>query len=141
VDQGVALYEQGRYAEAEATLAPVPGVRARAYLSASRVRLRRYAAAEAPAREVLQASPAHPVAVRALGEALVAQGKLDEAIQQMSAVIRASPSLAYAYYWRGQAYHRKKQVARMAEDYRAFLRLAPDAPEATAVRALLGGIE
>jgi hypothetical protein len=29
----------------------------------------------------------------------------------------------------------------MAEDYRAFLRLAPDAPEATAVRALLGGIE
>lgn len=140
VEQGVALYEQGRYAEAEAALAPVSGVRARAYLAASRVRLRRYAAAEAPAREALQASPAHPVAVPALGEALVAQGKLDEAIQRLSAALRADPRLAYAYYWRGQAYHRKRQVARMAEDYRAFLGLAPDSPEAPAVRALLGSI-
>jgi tetratricopeptide (TPR) repeat protein len=140
VEEGVTLYEEGRYAEAEATLAPLAGPRARAYLAASRVKLRRYAAAEPPAREALQASPAQPVAAPALGEALVSQGKLDEAIRRLSAVIRADPGLAFAYYWRGQAYQRKKQVARMVDDYRAFLRLAPDAPEAPAVRALLESI-
>jgi regulator of sirC expression with transglutaminase-like and TPR domain len=80
------------------------------------------------------------VAAPALGEALVSQGKLDEATQRLSAVIRADPRLAFAYYWRGQAYQRKKQVARMVDDYQAFLRLAPDAPEAPAVRALLESV-
>jgi tetratricopeptide (TPR) repeat protein len=140
VEQGVALYEQGRYAEAEAALAPASGVRARAYLAASRVKLRRYASAEGPAREALQARPADPVASAALGEALVSQNKLDEAIRRLTAVLRADSRLPYAYYWRGQAHHRKRQIARMVDDYQAFLRLAPDAPEAPAVRTLLGSI-
>jgi tetratricopeptide (TPR) repeat protein len=140
-EQGVALYRQGRYAEAERTLTPVPGVRARAYLAASRVRLQRYAGAEAPALEALQASPGDPVASAALGEALVSQGKLDEAIRRLAAVIQADPRLPYAYYWRGQAFHRRKQIARMVDDYQAFLRLAPDSPEAPAVKALLSGLQ
>jgi tetratricopeptide (TPR) repeat protein len=140
VEEGVALYEQERYAEAEAVLAPLPGPRARAYLAASRVRLRRYAGAETPALEALRASPADPVASAALGEALVAQGKLGEAIRRLTVVIRADPRLPYAYYWRGQAYHRNRQIARMVDDYQAFLRLAPGAPEAPAVRALLAGL-
>ncbi len=141
VEQGVVLYQQGRYAEAEAALEPISGVRARAYLAASRVKMKHYAAAEAPAREALQVSPADPVASAALGEALVSQGKLDEAIQQLTVVIRTDPRLPYAYYWRGQAYHRKRQVARMVGDYQTFLRLAPDAPEAPAVRALLASLQ
>lgn len=140
-EQGVTLYQQGRYAEAEAVLAPASGVQALAYLAASRVRLGQYAAAEAPALEALQASPGNAVASAALGEALVAQGKLDEAIQRLTAVIQADPRLPYAYYWRGQAYHRKKQIARMVDDYEAFLRLAPDAPEAPALKALLGSLQ
>ncbi len=71
----------------------------------------------------------------------MAQGKLDEAIQRLTAVIQADPRLPYAYYWRGQAYHRKKQIARMVDDYQAFLRLAPDAPEAPALKALLGSLQ
>jgi tetratricopeptide (TPR) repeat protein len=141
VDEGVGLYQQGRYAEAEAVLAPAAGVQARAYLAASRVRLEQYAAAEAPAREALQASPGDAVASAALGEALVAQGKLDEAIQRLTTVIQADPRLPYAHYWRGQAHQRKKQIARMVDDYQAFLRLAPDAPEAPALRALLGSLQ
>ena len=141
VEQGVALYQQGRYSEAEKTLAPVPGVRARAYLAASRVRLQRYAGAEAPAREALQGSPGDPVASAALGEALVSQGKLDETIQRLTAVIQADPRLPYAYYWRGQAFQRRRQIARMVDDYQAFLRLAPDSPEAPAVKTLLGGLQ
>ncbi len=81
------------------------------------------------------------MASAALGEALVAQGKLDEAIQRLTAVIQADPRLPYAHYWRGQAYHRNKQIARMVDDYQAFLRLAPDAPEAPALKALLGSLK
>ena len=137
---GIALYQQGRYAEAEAALVGATGATARAYLAASRVRLGRYAEAEAPALESLRADPAEPVAAAALGEALVAQGKLDEAIERLSAAVEAAPSLPYTRYWRGQAYQRRKQVARMVEDYEAFLRLAPNAPEAPAVRVLLDGL-
>ncbi len=140
VEQGVTLYEQGRYAEAATTLAPASGVRALAYLAASRVRLGQYAGAEAAALQALQASPADPVASAALGEALVAEGKLDEAIQRLTVVIQADPRVPYAHYWRGQAYQRNKQIARMVDDYEAFLRLAPDAAEAPALRALLGSL-
>jgi tetratricopeptide (TPR) repeat protein len=140
VEQGVTLYQQGQYEEAAATLAPASGIRGLAYLAASRVRLGQYAEAEAPALQALQASPADPVASAALGEALVSQGKLDEAIQRLTTVLRADPSLPYAHYWRGQAYHRNTQIARMVGDYEAFLRLAPDAPEAPALRALLGSL-
>jgi tetratricopeptide (TPR) repeat protein len=137
---GIALYNQGRYAEAEAALAGATGPDARAYLAASRVRLRRYADAEAPALEALAARPAHEVAAAALGEALVSEGKLDEAVSRLTSVLATGGAVAYAYYWRAQAYQRLGQVARMVDDYEAFLRLAPDAPEAAAVRVLLGGL-
>jgi tetratricopeptide (TPR) repeat protein len=141
VEQGVALYEQGRYPEAVQTLAPASSVRGLAYLAASRVRVGDLAGAEAAALRALGASPADPVASAALGEALVGQGKLGEAIERLTTVLQADPRLPYAYYWRAQAYHRNKQVARMVDDYAAFLRLAPDAPEAPAIRALLGSLE
>jgi len=138
--EGITLYRQGRYAEAEAVLARSTGGTARAWLAATRVRLGRFAEAEAPALEALRASPADPVAAAALGEALVRQGKLDEAITRLSEVLRVDAALPYAHYWRGQAYQRRQQVARMAEDYRAFLELAPNAPEAPAVGAVLDGL-
>jgi tetratricopeptide (TPR) repeat protein len=142
VAQGIALYNEGRYAEAEPVLrAAAEATEARAYLAATLVRLGRYADAEAQAKATLEAEPAQPVAVRALGEALVKQEKLDEAIARMSAALGAKNDLAYAYYWRGQAYQRNKQIARMVEDYQAFLRLEPKAPEAPAVKVLLGGLQ
>ena len=138
--RGIALYEQGRYVEAEAALRGAAGNAARAYLAATLARLDRHGEAEAEARAVLEVEPTQSVAVKALGESLVKQEKLDEAIGRMTAALGSDASLAYAYYWRGQAYQRKKQVARMSEDYQQFLRLLPDAPEAPALRALLGGL-
>jgi tetratricopeptide (TPR) repeat protein len=82
----------------------------------------------------------HPVAVAALGESLVGQQKLDEAVQRLSTALQAKADLAYAYYWRGQAYQLKKQIARMVEDYQAFLKLAPQAPEAPALKVLLASL-
>jgi tetratricopeptide (TPR) repeat protein len=142
LEGGVALYQEGRYAEAEPVFrAAVEGTEARAWLAATLVRLSRHAEAEAEARTALAANPVQPVAVAALGEALVMQEKLDEAIARMTAALGAKNDLAYAYYWRGQAHQRSKQIARMADDYQAFLKLRPEAPEAVALRVLLSSLQ
>ena len=141
VGTGIALYNEGRYAEAEpAFRAAGAAPEARAWLGATLVRLGRSAEAEVEAKAVLEADPANAVAVKALGEALVAQEKLDEAIARMSAALAAKSDLAYAYYWRGQAHQRSRQVARMVDDYQAFLKLEPEAPEAPALKVLLSSL-
>ena len=142
VAQGIALYNEARYAEAEPVLrAAAAAPEARAYLAATLVRLGRHAEAELEAKAVLEANAVQPVAVAALGEALVMQEKLEEAIARMTAALAAKNDLAYAYYWRGQAYHRTKQIARMVDDYQAFLRLQPEAPEAPALKVLLASLQ
>jgi tetratricopeptide (TPR) repeat protein len=139
--QGIALYKDGRYAEAEAQLRGAPGGEARAYLAAALERLDRHVEAEAEANAVLEAEATQPVALGALGESLVKQEKLDEAVSRMTAALGHEATLAYAYYWRGQAYQRKKQIARMVDDFQHFVKLAPDAPEAPAIKVLLASLK
>ncbi len=142
LNQGIALYNQGKFAGAEPVFrAAGPGPEARAWLAATLVRLGRYPEAVTEATAVLTANPTHPRSVAALGEALVMQEKLDPAIARMSAALEKKNDLAYAYYWRGQAYQRNKQIARMVDDYRAFLRLEPEAPEAPALKVLLASLQ
>ena len=100
----------------------------------------KYAEAEAPARAALDANPTHEAAVAALGEALVGQKKYDAAIEGLTAAIGKKDDLAYAYFWRGQAYDKKNQAARMVADYQTFLRLAPKSPEAASVQAVLSAL-
>jgi len=138
---GVNLFQQGRYAEAEAALRSASGSEAKAYLAASLAKQKKYAEAQGPADEALRGNSSHPVAVAALGESLVGQGKNDEAVDRLSEVIKGKPDLAYAYYWRGKAYNNKKQTSRMADDFQTFLRLAPKAPEAASVQQLLGALK
>lgn len=140
LDRGIALYQEGKYAEAEPVLRAASGLEAKAYLAATLARLKKNAEAEAEAKAVLAQDAVQPTAIAALGESLVAQQKLDEAVDRLSAALKAQPNLAYAYYWRGQAYQSKKLIARMVEDYQSFLKLAPDAPEAAAVKVLLAGL-
>ena len=139
--KGISLYNEGRYAEAEPVFRAAPASpQAQAWLAATLVRLERPAPAEAQANAALKGDPVNAVAVAALGESLVVQNKLDPAIARMSAALAAKNDLAYAYYWRGQAYHRTKQIARMVDDYQAFLVLQPEAPEAPALKVLLGSL-
>lgn len=140
VKTGISLYQQGRYADAETALRSASGSEARAYLAASLAKQKKYAEAEAPAKEALAASPTHTVATAALGESLVGQKKLDEAIERMTRVLDADKAVAHAYFWRAQARYQKKQPDRMVDDFEAFLKLAPEAPEAAAVRQLLAGL-
>jgi tetratricopeptide (TPR) repeat protein len=138
--QGIDLFQQGRYAEAESALRGLSGTEAAAYLSGSLAKQKKYAEAEAPGIAALGGSPAHPVAAAGLGEALVGLKKYDDAISRLSAVLAARSDVAYAYFWRGQAYYAKKMPDKMVSDFNAFLKLAPNAPEAQTVRSLLASI-
>jgi tetratricopeptide (TPR) repeat protein len=141
LQDGIALYKQGRYAESEAKLRAASGTEASAYLAAALAKQKRWGDAEGPANAALGADGGHPVAAEALGAALVGQGKWDDAVARMSGVLGKRSDVAYAYYYRGQAYHKKKEIARMVEDYQTFLRLAPNAPEAPQVKVLLGSLK
>ena len=138
---GIALYQQGKYAEAAAQLADAPGAEAKAYLAASLAKQKKYGEAESAAKAAVADRPTDEIAVAALGDALVGQKKYDEAIDRMSAAIKGRADLAPAYYWRGQAYYSKKQPDRMVSDFETFLKLAPRAPEANSVKQLLAGLK
>jgi len=140
VEGGIALFHEGKYAAAEARLREAVGTEAQAYLAGSLAKLKKYAEAEPPALAALKESPTHAVAVAALGESLVGQKKYDEAIDKLSAALGKKDDLAYAYFWRGQAYDKKNQAARMVADYQAFIKLAPKAPEAPVVQAVLASL-
>jgi tetratricopeptide (TPR) repeat protein len=138
---GIKLYNEGKYAEAEAALRGVEGAEASAYLAASLARQKKFTAAEATAKAALEADPMQPVAVAGLGQSLVGQEKYDEAIERMSGVLAKKQDLAYAYFWRGMAYNKRKQTARMVDDFQAFLKLEPEAPEAVTVKQMLGSVQ
>lgn len=140
VEVGIALYREGKYAEAEVRLKDAAGTEAQAYLAGSLAKQKKYAEAQAKALAALTESPTHEIAVSALGEALVGQKKYDEAIERLTTALAKKDGLAYAYFWRGQAYDKKNQAARMVADYQAFLKLAPKAPEAPAVQAVLAAL-
>lgn len=138
---GISLYQQGKWAEAEGHLRAASGTEASAYLAAALAKQKKYAEAEAPALAALAEDATHAVAVGALGESLVGQKKYAAAIEKMGAVIEKKNDLAYAWYWRGQAYYNNKQPDRMVSDFETFLRLAPRAPEAAAVQQLLASLK
>ncbi|MBN2368978.1 MAG: tetratricopeptide repeat protein [Vicinamibacteria bacterium] len=140
-EQGKTLFDQGKYAEAETQLRQASGNEARAYLAACLAKQMKLEEAEGVASATLEAQPDNRIAVAALGEALVKQEKADAAIERMSAAIKDMPDLAYAYYWRGKAYNLKKQTARMVDDLQSFIKLAPKAPEADAVKQLLAALQ
>lgn len=140
LEDGISLYRAGKYAEAESHLRNASGADARAWLAAALARQKKHGDAETTAKALLEGSPTHDVALSALGEALVGQKKYDEAVERMSAAIKARTELPYAYYWRGQAHYNKKQPDRMVADFETFLKLAPKAPEAPTVQQLLDGL-
>ena len=60
--------------------------------------------------------------------------------RDMDKSIELDPKRAQAYYYAGIAYSQIKQPDRMVERFQTFLKLAPDAPEAPKVKALLRSI-
>ena len=140
LEDGIDLFRQGKYAQAETKLRQAAGPQAQAYLAGALAKQKKYGEAEGPAKAALAANPTDEVAVAALGESLFGLKKYDEAISRLSDALGRNAGLAYAYFWRAQSYDKKGQAARMVADYEQFLKLAPKAPEAGTVKGLLAAL-
>jgi tetratricopeptide (TPR) repeat protein len=68
------------------------------------------------------------------------QGDYAAAASDFESAIKLNPKNAYAYYYAGLAYNKLKRPDKMVQHFETFLKLAPNAPEAGKVRALLSSI-
>jgi len=70
----------------------------------------------------------------------MAKQNYQAAIADLDAAIALKVDNAYAYYYAGLAYSALKRQDKMVQSFQTFLKLAPDAPEASRVRSLLRSI-
>ena len=93
------------------------------------------------ARRAIEADGGNPFAHYQLG---LAAGKANDwgtSVAGFTRAVELKPDFAYAHYYAGLAYQRQRQLSKTAEHFDAFLRLAPDAPERSAVLAVLRTIK
>ena len=75
-----------------------------------------------------------------LGMVLIRQNQFNEAAQVLDRSAELMPEFAYAFYNAGVAHQRAKHFDKMAEHFKTFLRLAPDAPERKMVQLALSAL-
>ena len=93
------------------------------------------------ARRAIEADGGNPFAHYQLGLAASKAGDWGGAVSGFTKAIELKPDFAYAHYYAALAYQRQRQLPKTAEHFDAFLRLAPDAPERSAVAAILRTIK
>jgi tetratricopeptide (TPR) repeat protein len=94
-------------------------------------------AAEAAARKAVEKDPESSRAQYQLGLVLSARGTQPPAAEAFAKAAELDPQMAYAHYEAGMAYYKAKRVDRMAVYFENFLKLAPTAPEAPAVKSIM----
>jgi tetratricopeptide (TPR) repeat protein len=72
-----------------------------------------------------------------LGTVLDARGDNAGAAEAFAKATEANPQMAYAHYYAGMNYYEAKRVDRMAVYFENFLKLAPNAPERSAVESIM----
>jgi tetratricopeptide (TPR) repeat protein len=93
------------------------------------------------ARRAIEADGGNPFAHYQLGLAASKANDWGGAVSGFTKAIELKPDLAYAHYYAALSYQRQRQLPKTAEHFDAFLRLAPDAPERSAVMAILRTIK
>ena len=93
------------------------------------------------ARRAIEADGGNPFAHYQLGLAASKGGDWGGAVQGFIKALELKPDFAYAHYYAALAYQRQRQLSKTAEHFDAFLRLAPEAPERSAVMAILRTIK
>jgi len=93
------------------------------------------------ARRAVEADGGNPFAHYQSGLAAAKAGDWGTAVDGFTKTIALKPDFAYAHYYAALAYQRQRQLPKTAEHFDAFLRLAPDAPERSAVMAILRTIK
>ncbi|HUQ89226.1 MAG TPA: tetratricopeptide repeat protein [Vicinamibacterales bacterium] len=92
-------------------------------------------------RRAVDADGGNPFAHYQLGLAASKAGDWATAVAGFTKAVELKPDFAYAHYYAALAYQRQRQLPKTAEHFDAFLRLAPDAPERSAVVAILRTIK
>ena len=72
-----------------------------------------------------------------LGLVEAARNNHAQAAEAFAKAAELDPQMAYAHYEAGMAYYKAKRVDRMAVYFENFLRLAPEAPERSAVQSIM----
>lgn len=97
--------------------------------------------AVALARKAIEADGGNPFAQYQLGLSASKANDWGTAVPAFTKAVELKPDFAYAHYYAALAYQRQRNLAKTAEHFDAFLRLAPDAPERGAVIAILRTIK
>ncbi|HEX6284810.1 MAG TPA: tetratricopeptide repeat protein [Pyrinomonadaceae bacterium] len=102
------------------------------------VRLKRYADAEVVLRDALKENEKSAIAHFYLGRALAYLGRFDDAEKELnSAVTLGGDQMKEAYRYLGAIYHAKGDTPRAIAQLETYLRIAPKAEDADAVRQLI----
>lgn len=92
-------------------------------------------------RRAIETDAGNPFAHYQLGLSASKANDWGGAVAAFTKAIELKPDFAYAHYYAALAYQRQRQLPKTAEHFDAFLRLAPDAPERSAVAAILRTIK
>jgi tetratricopeptide (TPR) repeat protein len=142
---GLELYKQGKYSEAASTLAAEvtsspENKELLAYLGLARIHAGDANGACEPLKKAIGLDDNYAEAHFGLGLAYVKMKDLGRAIPELDRATKLAPSHAYAHYNLGMAYNQTGKKELSVLHLRQFLELAPEAPEAPAVRSFLSKI-
>ena len=102
------------------------------------VRMKRYADAEAVLREALRENDKSAIAHFYLGRALAYLGRFDDAEKELTqAVTLGGDQMKEAHRFLGAIHHARGDTARAIAELETYLRIAPKAEDADAVRQLI----
>lgn len=93
--------------------------------------------AGAAAKKAVELDGNSPQAQYQLGLVESARNNQPVAAAAFAKAAELDPQMAYAHYEAGMAFYKAKKVDRMAVYFENFLKLAPDAPEAPAVKSIM----
>ncbi|MGH9387151.1 MAG: tetratricopeptide repeat protein [Vicinamibacterales bacterium] len=89
------------------------------------------------ARRATEIAGDNPFTHYQLGLAASKSGDFATASSALSRAAELKSDFAYAHYYAGLAYQRQRQLPKAAQHFDAFLKLAPDAPERSAVQQIM----
>ena len=140
--KGLALYKEGKFAEAANALKievdkDPTNETALVYLGLARVNSGNAAAAVEPLKKAVGQNEKNQQAHFGLGLAYLKLERLDEAMIALDKAWKLDSEDAYTHYYLGMTHNQKGQTNLAVRHLQRFVELAPNAPEAPAVRSFL----
>jgi Flp pilus assembly protein TadD len=96
-----------------------------------------YAETRAAADAAIAVNDQNADAFTCLGRIALEQKNFSAALEHLQKATTFAPKDPYPHYYAGIAYSNLRRPDKMVDEFRTFLKLAPDAPEAAQVRSLL----